>query len=702
MHRRVMLITAAACLITLAAHAQQEILELDPLIVTGKTEATAAQLEAQTEAGSRLGITIKETPASVEIIPGEVVRERGDLNTQAAVARATGITPAGAPGDGSTALVARGFYGPNSVMQLYDGTRLYVAASTITFPVDTWVLDRVEVLRGPASVLYGEGSIGGAINFVPRQPNRKAASIDLIAAAGRFDTFRLGAAASGPISERAAYQVAAIGTKSNGFVDRGESERVSLASSLALDVTQDLTIKFSLDGTVNKPDRYFGTPLVNGKIDDRLREENYNVADSRISYEDYWSRLQAAWRASPTVSVRNELYFLTADRHWRNAEGFEFLPATSQVRRTTYIEILHDMQQTGNRFDVSVNDALFGHKNRFVGGVDLNKIRFRRDSNSPFGGESTVDAFNFAPGQFLHVDPTLPGFKSRITQYALFAEDAFDLTGSLKALAGLRYEKIDFTRDNLISGTSFAKKFDPLTWRLGAVYAINADTTLYGQVSRGVEALGDLVTLSLDESQFNLTKARQYELGVKKSFLAGRGEATFAVYDIVKKGLLVPDTAGGSVPVGQQSSRGVEVTLRLAATRTLSIEANLAALRAQFDDFSEDVGGTVVSRNGNQPVNVPERAANLWLTHTPHAQWRWGLGARYVGKRYADNANTIEVPAYTVLDAFVSYTPRASLTLSLRGRNLANRDYAIASYYTNTQFILGEQRAFELVAEARF
>jgi iron complex outermembrane receptor protein len=134
----------------------------------------------------------------------------------------------------------------------------------------------------------------------------------------------------------------------------------------------------------------------------------------------------------------------------------------------------------------------------------------------------------------------------------------------------------------------------------------------------------------------------------------------------------------------------------------LSIEANVATLRAQFDDFREDVGGTVTSRNGNQPINVPERAANFWLTHAPHAQWRWGIGARYVGKRYADNANTIEVPAYTVLDAFVSYMLTPSLTLSLRGRNLGDRGYAIASYYTNTQFILGEPRAFELVAEARF
>ncbi len=84
-----------------------------------------------------------------------MIRERGDTTMQEAVTRATGITAAGTPGDGSSALASRGFAGHSSVMQLYDGTRLYVGAGTMTFPTDTWLLDRVEVMRGPASALYG-------------------------------------------------------------------------------------------------------------------------------------------------------------------------------------------------------------------------------------------------------------------------------------------------------------------------------------------------------------------------------------------------------------------------------------------------------------------------------------------------------------------------------------------------------------------
>src|SRR5262245_58508576 len=117
---------------------------LPPVVVTappGGSAGGSLNLKRESSVGSRLDLKLQEQPASVEIIPGEVIRERGDMTAQEAVTRATGITAAGTPGDGSSALVSRGFAGHSSVTQLYDGTRLYAAAGTITFPVDTWLLE---------------------------------------------------------------------------------------------------------------------------------------------------------------------------------------------------------------------------------------------------------------------------------------------------------------------------------------------------------------------------------------------------------------------------------------------------------------------------------------------------------------------------------------------------------------------------------
>ena len=132
---------------------------LSGLEVLGK-KAGGLELETPSATGSRLGLTVLETPASIQVISGEAIRDHGDRSVLEAESRAAGLTIIPTPGNGGTALSARGFTGVASVMQLYDGLQLYVGSGTVTFPFDTWTIDRLEVLSGPASVLYGTGAVG--------------------------------------------------------------------------------------------------------------------------------------------------------------------------------------------------------------------------------------------------------------------------------------------------------------------------------------------------------------------------------------------------------------------------------------------------------------------------------------------------------------------------------------------------------------
>ncbi|MQA29222.1 MAG: TonB-dependent receptor plug domain-containing protein [Luteitalea sp.] len=125
-----------------------------------------------------------------------------DQTITAVASRATGIVNTSSAF--GFALSARGFSGNNSVMQLYDGMRMYV--TTVTFPSDPWMAERLEVLRGPASVLYGEGAIGGAINVVRKGPTRMRQSEVKISAAS-FDTVGLGAGTGGSLSDKISYRV---------------------------------------------------------------------------------------------------------------------------------------------------------------------------------------------------------------------------------------------------------------------------------------------------------------------------------------------------------------------------------------------------------------------------------------------------------------------------------------------------------------
>ena len=118
----------------------------------------------------------------------------------------------------------------------------------------------------------------------------------------------------------------------------------------------------------------------------------------------------------------------------------------------------------------------------------------------------------------------------------------------------------------------------------------------------------------------------QWELGSKFDFLDGRGSATLAAYRIVRRDFSVadPNNPNLSVPVGQQTSRGIEAAASLRITPKLLAEGNFAWVDAQYDEFTENVGGVAVSRKGKTPPNVPERVGNLWLTYDFDPAWQGG------------------------------------------------------------------------------
>src|SRR5690606_17439034 len=132
---------------------------------------------------------------------------------------------------------------------------------------------------------------------------------------------------------------------------------------------------------------------------------------------------------------------------------------------------------------------------------------------------------------------------------------------------------------------------------------------------------------------------------------------------------------GETLPVGRQSSRGVEAAFGWRLLASLSIQGNLAWVDATLDDFYENVGGLPVSRAGNRPANVPARVGNLWVDYAFAPRWVAGLDVRALSARYADTANTLSTAGYALLGAHLTWQRDASTRIVLRGRNLANRTY---------------------------
>ena len=151
-------------------------------------------------------------------------------------------------------------------------------------------------------------------------------------------------------------------------------------------------------------------------------------------------------------------------------------------------------------------------------------------------------------------------------------------------------------------------------------------------------------------SDFDLTTGRQVEVGSKFDYWEGRGSATLAAYHIVRKNLAIadPNQPGVTLPVGQQSSRGIELATALRLSPRWWVKADVSLVDAQYDTFTENVSGVAVSRAGKRPSNIPARVANLRVSHDLTGALQVGMDARYVSRRYADAANTISDTDLTV------------------------------------------------------
>lgn len=689
----------AAASIPCAVQAQDA--TLPTVYVTSR--ANQGGLDAQAGTGSNLDLSRFDTPASIDIITRKQLEERADTSLLDAITRAPGISAMPHPGNGNSSVAARGFTDTTSVMRLYDGMRQYGGAG-LTFPFDTWSVERIEVLRGPASVIHGDGAIGGVINVIPKQPTRGAPEHELQLGIGNEHSRRAAFGSGGAIDERWSYRIDASTERADGWVDMGEYSNRAISAALRFDVSPTLNIRLSTARGRQEPMRYFGTPLVDGKPVPAIADKNYNVADSVMQFDDRWTDAMVHWRPNDATTVRSRFYRIGSDRHWRDVEGYYYNAATGLLDRADATEIYHDQSQTGNTTDMAVKGILLGLANQVSLGFDINSSDFTHTNNTYVGSVPSVDLFDPVPGNFASPVPTIPRYHTKAKQYALFAEDRLQLTQKWSILAGLRYDHAELARDDLVaSKQAYERTFTNVGWRLGTVFQATPALAVYGQYARAADPIGALLFLSTSNSRFDNATGRQLEVGVKHAFANG-GEWTLAVYDISKNNLLTRDSANPSqsLQVGERSSRGIEATVMAALAPGWRIEANASLLRARFEDFNESSAGQAVSRAGNTPPDVPKRLANVWVNWDFIPAWTASAGLRYVGERNADNANTLKMPGYAVTDLSLRWQAAPRTSVMLRAANVFDKRYFTTAYYMPEQWFYGPHRKLDLVVHHRF
>lgn len=721
MSTKIQRVSLIALLIAMAgpAVADEATVTLAPINVEAAS-GPLPKLERDNTVGSYLGLTPAETPGMVEVITQEEMQERGLRDLIEVYNSVPGVRAGNLPGEpGVTSM--RGF-SRGATGYTLDGAGT-IDPLLISRNLDSYNFEQVEVLRGPASVIQGTGALAGGINLTTKQPVLGESFADGVASYGSFNGFRAGAGFNQALGKTAALRSSLSYARSDGYVDDTDSEKIGLTTGLKVEPTDRLTLSASVDyfhDGFRTP--YQGAPLIPRAlardpsdlvsapgdlvIDKALRDKNYNVSDGVMKSDSTWLQAGVGYRLSDSWTLENRLSFYDADRLWANSEDFSFNGGTGLLDRST-TRITHDHRFWSNRTSASNDSWLDGHRNRFSAGVEYSDTDF--GSERRFGTTSSVDPFDpdrgFFPADTAANFSTRQNFDSRVRSVAVFAEDAFNLTPAWLIVAGLRYENLDLDRTiedlGAATVTRFGNTFDSLSWRVGTVYELVPGTALFAQYNQGVVPITSLLLSNPSRAGFDLSTGQALEAGIKASFWDERAVVTASLYQIEQEDILTRDPANPALTVqgGSQRTRGVELDVALNVTERWAIGFNGTVMDAAFTELTDSSGGDL---SGNRPSNVPNHIFGLSSSYRlASLPVTFGAALRHVGSAYTDNANTIRMEGYTLLDASVSYELGAG-TLTLRGRNLTDAFYAEWSGYSAEQVYIGAPRSFDLSYSVTF
>jgi iron complex outermembrane receptor protein len=680
--------------VTLAISAVATTLE-----VTDTANSSALQLDSTATGGTLLNIPIRELPASISIISQQMMQERGVRTAVEAAEQSVGMI-AGTSVGSIPSFTARGFSG-NNVTLMRDGIRQNTASQSAR-PLDSFLMERMEVLKGPASILYGEGAIGAAINMVSKEAQPRFL-VDGLLSYGSFGSLRSGFGINGPIHKKVFVRADASYSRTDGYMQDSRQNLGGVNTGLRYNITENLTLNLNGSWSQDFTESYYGTPLIDGRIDPRTRFLNYNMQDNLAKSRNRFGRATLDWKLSPNWQLRNYTFLATHTLDWRNFESYAYNPATRLVDVGSYFLIWRNDFLSGNRTDLQGTFRLFGRTVRTVTGLQYQNNDLRRGGLSDNSIRRSVDPFSPAP----IIDPGRNYVRDRdvlIRTLSLFSEAVIDITSKLKLLGGIRYERIGLDYTLKATGVTASTVFHPPTGRVGAVYSFTPTFNAYASYTKAVEPVAQLVSLAGVNQAFSLVPGSQIEIGSKATFWQNRLDLTAAYFDIEKRDILTTTIVDGrnfAQQIGRQLAKGVEFSSLFRPTRSLTVSSDLAFTSPKFDDFNEIVAGGNISRSGNLPPNVARRVISFWANQR-FGSFNLSGTLRHVGRRFADTANIRPIDSYTTFDAALSYRLERGGTFSLRGRNLTDALYAAWSVSGGTALRLEAPRSFDINWTLRF
>ncbi|MBF8756738.1 TonB-dependent siderophore receptor [Pseudomonas guariconensis] len=624
---------------------------------------------------TRTDTALHETPQSISVVPSDVLHDTASTRLQDGLDYAGGVGRANNfGGQGLTTFTVRGFTTGEFYRNGFPINRGYPNAP------DANTVERLEVLRGPATSLYGRGDPGGTFNVVSKQPlaERK------VTLGSQFDDQGMQRAtldATGPLDEegRLAYRLNVLGEGGETFRDDVQSERYDVAPVLSWQVNDTTRIVFEGDFMRNNHPLDRGLTRFANQRDNASRDTNVweKGSDNLLHNDNNMAQLRFEHQLNDDWTLGGGMQWLDGTLQGNAVEANALQPdgrtlgRNFNYRKLEWTDRDYQLNLTGH-FDTA------GFAHTLLTGVEYEDYDYqsfiRRSAN---GADAyPIDLFDPALGQPRPaLTRTTTDDKENLKTWAAFVQDQVALTDRLKALAGLRFERFEHQYDNYLPGsTDWTAADNAITPRLGLMYDLTDTVAIYANTARSFKPNSGA---SRQGQGFDPEKGKSYELGVKWEALDRQLSVDAAIYHIVKENVLANDpldpTGTYKIAAGEVRSRGLDINVAGNLTPEWRVIGGYAYVDAEV---TKDTS----LPNGTRLANIPRNSFSLLNTYEFQDGGLKGLGlgmgVKYVDDRAGQTATqTYTMEQYTVVHLLSFYQVNEHVRLNLDLKNLFNKEY---------------------------
>ncbi|MCU6433561.1 TonB-dependent siderophore receptor [Undibacterium sp. Jales W-56] len=697
-------LAGGAAATALLAHSVQAQTALPEVVIKESAQPADKYEVTESATATKVATQLRNVPQIVNVVPKVVMRDQNALSVQDVLQNVAGLSFS--VGDGQRDQVAiRGFTAISD--QFIDGVR-----DDALYFRDLSNIDRIEVLKGPGSVLYGRGSAGGLINRVSKKPN--ANPVAEVAATLGSEGQKRGEFDIGTASQDKQMQFRLTGAleDSRNFRNQYFLERQAVAPSASFLLQPGTRLTVQADYLKDKRLADQGVPSYKGRPVDVPIETYFGAANGRdrayVQSEVSSGTATLDHAFSDTLSLHSVLraYDYSLDRNYTTIGSVSSgaIPTVSiaQARR------LRDERGVYLQNELSQKLQWGATRHQILYGVELGQ----QDKSELLWSRSNVATYNLLNPVLVKLPP-LPASltagndnKNRVDIAAVYLQDLATLDSNWKVLGGLRYDHLKQQRDDRTARNLDLQRTDnTLAPRVGLIYQPTEQFSLYAAYSKSFQPLADSFSFRANSDQMKPTQTVNHEVGVKLD-VAAKASLTAALFEMSQTNIQVADPANSSysLPVGKQRTRGVELSFTGEIAPQWELISGYAYMDGKIVESTERTS-TGSPFRGKTAALTPKHSFNLWLKRKfsgAYDGYYVAAGGRAESARFASPDDLTVLPGYGVIHVGAGYAAK-KFDVSVMLKNLLNRKYYVAAHSgANDYNMPGEPRSVLVTARYRF